>query len=91
MNRMDQMNSIASVQDVQAVVVETLGLTGESAELTADTPLLGGLSEFDSLAVMELLTALERRFGITVEDEDVTASVFATVGSLAEFVDAKLR
>jgi len=90
-NRWDQMNSIASVQDVQDVVVETLGLTGEAADLTADTALLGGLSEFDSLAVMELLAALETRFGIVVEDEDVTADVFATVGSLADFVGAKLR
>ena len=48
MNRRDQMNSIASLQDVQDVVVETLGLTGESADLSADTALLGGLSEFDS-------------------------------------------
>lgn len=91
MNRRDQMNSIASLQDVQDVVVETLGLTGESADLSADTALLGGLSEFDSLAVMELIAALESRFGIVVEDEDVTADVFATVGSLADFVGVKLR
>jgi acyl carrier protein len=90
-NRWDQMNSIASIQEVRDVVVETLGLTGESADLSADTALLGGLSEFDSLAVMELIAALESRFGIVVEDEDVTADVFATVGSLADFVGVKLR
>lgn len=84
-------NSIVSVEDVQDVVVQTLGLTGESAALSADTALLGGISEFDSLAVMELITALEGRFGIVFDDEDVSAEVFETIGSVAEFVDSKLR
>lgn len=88
---MDQGSVVVSLPAVRQVVVETLGLTGASAELSAGTALLGGLSEFDSLAVIELITALEARFGIVVEDEDVTAEVFATVGSLAAFVDAKRR
>ena len=43
------------------------------------------------MAVLELVLALEERFGITIEDEDVTADVFETLASLAAFVDAKLR
>ena len=43
------------------------------------------------MAVLELIVELERRFGITVEDEDVTAEAFETLESLTEFVDARLH
>lgn len=88
---MDQLDESIIVADVVGVVVETLGLRGPSAELTADTALLGGISEFDSLAVVELITALEQRFGIRIEDDDVTAEAFATIGTLAGLVEEKTR
>jgi acyl carrier protein len=44
------------------------------------------LPELDSLAVLELVVELERRFGITVEDEELSADAFATLGALTEFV-----
>lgn len=88
MNATEQMDT-ADIDGVVAVVVDTLGLTGESAVLTADTALLGGISEFDSLAVVEVIAALEERFGIVVEDDDVTAEVFATIGTLAALVHAR--
>jgi acyl carrier protein len=43
------------------------------------------------MAVVALLVELEERFAITVEDEDVTAEVFETIGSLAAYVQAKAR
>jgi len=33
---------------------------------------------------------MEERFGITAEDDEIDGAVFATVGSLLEFVEAKL-
>jgi acyl carrier protein len=79
------------VDDVKAVVVETLGLEARAHTLDATTPLLGSLPELDSMAVPELLVALEDRFGITIDGDDVTADAFETLGSLAALVDAKLR
>jgi acyl carrier protein len=52
--------------------------------------LFGALPEFDSMAVVTIVTALEEQFDIVIEDDDLTAEVFATVGSLADFVDHKL-
>jgi acyl carrier protein len=77
------------VEAVKAVLVETLGLEDRAATIDASTPLLGSLPELDSLAVMELVLALEERFGITVEGEDVTAEAFETLTSLTAFVDEK--
>jgi hypothetical protein len=46
-------------------------------------PLLGSLPELDSMAVVTLIGALEEHFGIMVDDDDISASTFATLGSLA--------
>jgi len=86
------LNSAIEVDEVKAAVVETLGVDDARAlTIDADTPLLGSLPELDSMAVLELVLELEQRFGITIEAEDVTADVFATLASLATFVEVKLR
>lgn len=82
-------NPTIGVTAVRAVVVETLGLDGRAGDLEATTPLLGSLPELDSMAVLELVLAVEERFGITVDDEDVTAEVFETLASLTAFVEGK--
>ena len=75
---------------VVTIVATTLGIEDRVSTFTADTALLGDLPEFDSLAVVEIVTAIEDRFGIEVDGGDLTADVFATFGSLAEFVDESL-
>lgn len=80
--------SRVDVAAVMALVVETLGIQDRAETMDASTPLTS-LAELDSLAVVEILVELERRFGITVEDEDVTAEVIETVASLAAFAEAK--
>ena len=61
-----------------------------SAGLVRGTHLIGAIPEFDSMAVVSVITALEERFGIAVEDDEITAEVFQTVGSLTQFVEGKL-
>ena len=80
--------------DVAAVIevlVSTLGIEDQAAGLDASTPLFGELPELDSLGVVELIAALEDRFDIQVDDEDITGDVFETVGSLAAFVRSSRR
>ncbi|GAA4675558.1 acyl carrier protein [Phytohabitans rumicis] len=81
----------ATTEDVKAVLAQTLGIEDRAADIDASTPLLGSLPELDSMAVLELVAALEQRFGITIDDEDVTAEVFETLGTLTAFVDGKLH
>jgi acyl carrier protein len=78
-----------TLQDVKAVLVEILGLEDRAETIDASTPLLGSLPELDSMAVLELVAALEQRFAITIDDDDVTEDVFETLGTLAAFVDGK--
>jgi acyl carrier protein len=78
-----------TLDDVKSVVVSTLGIEDRADTLNASTPLLGGLPELDSMAVVELVAALEARFGFEVTDDEITGEVFETLGSLAAFVEAK--
>ncbi|KQN09665.1 acyl carrier protein [Sphingobium sp. Leaf26] len=56
----------------------------------ADTPLFGALPELDSMAVAGLLTEMEDRFDILIEDEDIDGDTFETFGSLVAFAQAKV-
>lgn len=77
-------------KEVLRVLDEVLSLNGRAAAFTRDTHLLGSIPELDSMAVVSLITALEEQFGITVEDDDIDGDTFASVGSLVDFLNAKL-
>lgn len=78
------------LHEVTLVIDEVLSLGGRAASFTRDTRLLGAIPEFDSMAVVSLLTTLEDRFGISVDDDEIDGSIFASVGTLVDFVGAKL-
>lgn len=73
-------------QTVREVLDETLALDGRARRFSPDTPMLGALPELDSMAVAELILALEERLGIVIADDEIEGSVFATFGSLVRFV-----
>jgi acyl carrier protein len=77
------------LQALRELLGEVLDLGERAASLGSDTPLLGALPEFDSLAVVSLITAMQERFHIEIRDEDIDADMFETVGSLQEFIAAK--
>lgn len=82
------MDTIGVVKDLLA---HTLQIGQRADAYTADSPLLGAMPELDSMAVVNLITAMEEQFGFVVQDDEITAEAFATLGSLTRFVDRKLR
>ena len=76
--------------DVLRSLDDVLSLGGRALAFTRDTPLLGAVPELDSMAVMTLITSLEERFGITVDDDEIVGATFGSVGSLVDFVATKL-
>lgn len=76
--------------EVIRILDEVLSLGGRSTAFTRSTHLVGALPEFDSMAVVSLITALEEQLGIVIDDDDLDGQTFATVGSLADFVSGKL-
>lgn len=77
-------------QEVLSILDEVLSLKGRADAFGVDTPLLGALPELDSMAVVAVITTLEERFGVIVEDDEIDGAVFATVGALVDFVQGKL-
>lgn len=75
------------IDEVKALLGDVLNLGPAAQALEADSPLLGAIPELDSMAVVSLMAALEDRFGIMIDDDDISASTFETVGSLAAFVE----
>ena len=73
---------------LRALLADVLGLEpARIARFDEATALFGALPEFDSMAVATLLTGIEERFGVLIEDDDVDAEDFASFGSLLAFVE----
>lgn len=74
---------------VRDILVQTLQLQTNPDELTEDTALLGSIPEMDSMAVVTILTALEEHYGFFIDDDEISADTFETLGTLARFVEQK--
>lgn len=86
---MNEANSVFG--EVRAVVAKALGIEGRADSMTPATSLLGSIPEFDSMAVLKVLMALEEHFGVTIDDEEVTGDLFETLGTISAFVERKLE
>ena len=75
---------------VRAVLRDVLGLSQDRVDaFRSETPLFGSLPELDSMAVAGLLTELEERLGILIEDDEVDGEMLETFGALVRFASAK--
>lgn len=73
---------------VRALLVEVLGLdSARVARFDDETELFGALPELDSMAVATLLTEMEERLGILIEDEDVEAEDLMSFGRLVSLAE----
>ena len=77
-------------RELVALLDTVLNLGGRAQSFKDDTPLMGAVPELDSMGVVALLTALEERLGVAVEDDEIDGAVFETCGSLLRFVESKL-
>ena len=75
---------------LRAALTDVLGLdAGRVAAFDDGTALFGALPEFDSMAIAGLLTEIEERLGIFIQDDEVDAEMLESFGSLRAFVRAK--
>lgn len=81
---------MARVEEVRQIVGSVLQLGERTQSLREDTELLGNIPEFDSMAVVSVLTELEEQYGIEVDDDEISAETFETLGSLVAFINTKL-
>lgn len=76
---------------MRALLRDVLALSQDRVDaFGGDTPLFGALPELDSMAVAGLLTEMEDRFDILIEDDDIDGDTFETFGTLVAFAQAKV-
>ncbi len=81
------MNTAATVKEI---LIDVLQLSSDT-EFDDDTALLGAIPEFDSMAVVTVLTAIEDTFGIEVDDDEISADIFENFGALNGYVSDKVN
>ena len=85
------MSRAALDAELKSIIADVLGLEAEQAEaLAPESGLFGHLPELDSMAVAGLLTEMEDRLDIVIEDDDVDGEMLETYGGLLDFAEAKL-
>ncbi|WP_067586302.1 acyl carrier protein [Endozoicomonas ascidiicola] len=76
---------MSKLEQLNTILADLLKL--DTSEFDESTELLGALPEFDSMAVVGLITAMEETFGIAVNDDDLDAELFSTVGSVLAYIE----
>ena len=75
---------------LRTILADVLGLKRDRvAGFTSDTGLFGHLPELDSMAVAGLLTEMEDRLGIVIDDDEVDGELLETYGALLTFAETK--
>ena len=81
---------MSTIDEVKTILADVLQLGSKVAFYDSNTSLLGTIPEFDSMAVVGVITAIEENYGILIDDDEIDADTFETIGSLVDFVDSKL-
>jgi acyl carrier protein len=77
------------IDDVKAIIVTIVGSDLSTENLDNDFQLAGNV--LDSMAVTNLILALEEYFGITFEDDDLSAEDFETIYTISKLVEKKVN
>ncbi len=81
---------MVKLEQIRAIVIAVLGLGEDGIDLDENSALLGAIPEFDSMAVVSILTTIEDQYDVFVEDDEISAETFETLGTLHQFVIEKL-
>ena len=85
------MNSTEVERRIKEILIRELEIDPATiSQVDWDTPLLGRGIGLDSMETLTLVTGIEQEFEIQVEDEELTTSLFQTLGTLTEFVLRKI-
>lgn len=77
-------------QTLRAILRDVLSLDEDRvAQFDADTGLFGHLPELNSMGVAGLLTEIEDRLDIIIDDDDIDGEMLETYGGLLAFAEAK--
>jgi acyl carrier protein len=79
---------VSTAETIERFLVDELAAAEPDGQIAHDEDLLAA-ELIDSLGIQELVTFLERTYGIKVQDDDLVADNFRSVEKIAEFVERK--
>ena len=83
-------SEVFSVQDLKQLIIDSLQLEGMTPdEIDEGQELFGGGLGLDSVDALELVVALEKRFGIKISSDDIDPQAFASANSLHRFIEER--
>jgi acyl carrier protein len=74
--------------EIKRFIVEHLWLPGADPARLDDAPLVGSGLDLDSIDVPELITGVEKKFGLRFEAPDLVPKVLTSVSSIASHIAA---
>ena len=78
-------------EKIKQVLISALKVNPEVlAASDSNTPLLGRGIGLDSIETLTLVAEIEKEFDMQIADEDLTASLFKSLATLAEYVQRQL-
>jgi len=82
--------STQALNDVITVIRDSVNLHHlEPSRFTAETSLREGGLELDSVDILEVIVAVEHKFGVKVDDAEMGKKYFRTIGTIADLVSQK--
>ncbi|MGB1139927.1 MAG: acyl carrier protein [Halioglobus sp.] len=79
-----------TLDELKTLVGEVLQIPDRLSGMGENDVLLGGVPEFDSMAVVSVLTVIEENYGVMIDDDEVSAENFETLGTLLQFINSKV-
>jgi len=76
------------LEELKVKIVDILNLPDVTpADIKTDEQLVGGELGIDSIDVLEMVIMIEKDYGITIDNKELGAKVFATLGTLAGYIE----
>jgi acyl carrier protein len=75
--------------EIKLMIMETLSIDNVNcADINDDIPLFGGSNALtlDSVDAIEIIMAIQRKYGIRIADQGVARQVISTINSIAQFI-----
>ena len=78
----------ALIDELRKKIVHSLNLQDVIAsDIDPDEQLVGGRLGIDSIDVLEMVMMVEKDYGLTIDNRELGARVFASVRALAGFIN----
>jgi acyl carrier protein len=83
------MDDLDDLEKMKGILRDTLQIGARVDDMNDQSRLFGSIPEFDSVAVVGVVTSIEYEYRIKITDEELSADVFETLGSLRRFIASK--